>query len=132
MGLLEGPAAQIKVSSYQVKNRGLSVVLEMEDPQFKFRGFAPHSFYVATQTGLDVVSNGIEKISLTPDGEAIRGPIPPQTGPAKLYIEFSSRKTDDALKAMDNMYLWYNFKAVAPLLVQDQVNAEPQVVPIPP
>jgi hypothetical protein len=132
MGLVGGPAAQIKVTSYQVKNRGLSVVLEMDDPQFKFRGFAPHSFYVATQTGLDLVSNGIEKISLTPNGEALRGPIPSQTGPMKLYIDFSSRKTDDALKAMDNMYLWYNFKAVTPLLVQDQEPPAPKEGPASP
>jgi hypothetical protein len=50
----------------------------------------------------------------------------------KLYIDFSSRKTDDALKAMDNMYLWYNFKAVTPLLVQDQEPPAPKEGPASP
>ncbi len=111
------PAARIKVESYQVRDRGVSVVVELEDSQYKFRGFNPYAFSLASQTGLEVVSSRIERVSLSPDGEPLHGAFPSQTGPVKLYVEFKSHKTDDALRQMDNLYLWYNLRAVAPVLV---------------
>jgi hypothetical protein len=114
-GFSMGPAARIKVEGYHVQDRRLSVVLDLEDQEYKFRGFNPYAFSLASQTGFDVVSTGIAKASLTPDGDPLRGAFPTQTGPVKLYLDFTSNKTDDALKGMDNLYLWYNLKAVAPV-----------------
>jgi hypothetical protein len=93
----------------------VSVVVELSDPIYKFRGFNPYAFSLATQTGMEVVSSRIEKISLSPNGEVLRGSFPSQIGPVKLYLDFKSHKTDEALRGMDNLYLWYNLKAVAPL-----------------
>lgn len=109
------PAASIKVESYQVRDRGISVVLDLSDPVYKFRGFNPYAFSLATQTGMEVVSARIEKVSLAPDGDFLRGTFPSQAGPVKLYLAFKSHKTDEALRGMDNLYLWYNLKPVVPL-----------------
>lgn len=109
------PAARITVESYQVRDREISVVLDLSDPVYKFRGFNPYAFSLATQTGMEVISARIDKVSLSPDGEFLRGSFPSQTGPVKLYLDFRARKTDEALRAMDNLYLWYNLKPVAPL-----------------
>ena len=109
------PAARMKVEEYQVKDRGISVVLNLEDPLYKFRGFNPYAFSLASQTGLEVVSSRIEKVSLEANGEPLRGAFPSQTGPLKLYLDFKSHKTDDALREMDNLYVWYNLRAVAPV-----------------
>jgi hypothetical protein len=114
-GFSSPPAAHITVESYTVRDRTVSVVLELTDEQHAFRGFNPYAFSLASQTGFDVVSTGIAKASLTPEGEPLRGAFPSQPGPVKLYIDFTSTKTDDALRGMDNLYLWYNLKAVAPL-----------------
>ena len=120
------PAASIKVESYQVRDRGISVVLDLSDPVYKFRGFNPYAFSLATQTGMEVVSARIEKVSLTPDGDFLRGTFPSQAGPVKLYLAFKSHKTDEALRGMDNLYLWYNLKPVVPLR---GVEAAPSVAP---
>lgn len=109
------PAARITVESFQVRDRGISVVLSLADPVYKFRGFNPYAFSLASQTGLEVVSSRIEKVSLAPDGEPLRSSFPSGAEPVRLYVDFKSHKTDDALKGMDNLYLWYNLKPVAPL-----------------
>ncbi len=109
------PAARITVESFQVRDRGISVVLNLADPVYKFRGFNPYAFSLASQTGLEVVSSRIERVSLEPNGEALRSSIPAGTGPVKLYVDFKSHKSDDALNGMDNLYLWYNLKPVIPL-----------------
>ncbi|MEN9846227.1 MAG: hypothetical protein RIS36_1374 [Pseudomonadota bacterium] len=109
------PAARIMVESYQVRDREISVVLDLSDPVYQFRGFNPYAFSLATQTGLEVISDRIEKVSLAPGGEFLRGSFPAQTGPVRLYLNFRSRKTDEVLRGMDNLYLWYNLTAVAPL-----------------
>ena len=64
---------------------------------------------------MEVISARIDKVSLAPDGEFLRGSFPSQAGPVKLYLDFKSHKTDEALRGMDNLYLWYNLKALAPL-----------------
>jgi hypothetical protein len=114
-GFTMEPAARVTVESYQVRDRGISVVLDLSDPIYKFRGFNPYAFSLATQTGMEVISARIDKVSLAPDGEFLRGSFPSQAGPVKLYLDFKSHKTDEALRGMDNLYLWYNLKAVAPL-----------------
>jgi len=126
------PAARITVESYKVQDRGISVVIDLADPVYKFRGFNPYAFSLASQTGLEVVSSRIEKVSLAPDGEALRGTLPSQTDPIKLYVTFKSHKTDDAVKEMDNLYLWYNLRAVVPLRSDGGTSADPSTSPISP
>ena len=126
------PAARISVGSYTVQDRGISVVIDLADPVYKFRGFNPYAFSLASQTGLEVISSRIEKVSLAPDGEALRGALPSQTGPIKLYVTFKSHKTDDALKGMDNLYLWYNLRAIVPLRGDGGSSAGPARAPTSP
>ena len=116
-GFSTEPAARIKVESYQVNERQISIVLDLEDPQYQFRGFNPYAFSLASQTGLEVISGRIEKVSLSPDGEPLRGSLPSGPGPLRLYLQFKSHKSDEALKTMDNLYLWYNLKPVIPVRI---------------
>jgi hypothetical protein len=126
------PAARIAVESYQVRDRGVSVVLELSDPVYKFRGFNPYAFSLATQTGMEVVSARIEKVSLARDGDFLRGSFPSGTGPVKLYVDFKSHKTDEALRGMDNLYLWYNLKPIVPLRVVERAPTDvPKVEVVP-
>jgi hypothetical protein len=126
------PAARIAVESYQVRDRGVSVVLELSDPVYKFRGFNPYVFSLATQTGMEVVSARIEKVSLARDGDFLRGSFPSGTGPVKLYVDFKSHKTDEALRGMDNLYLWYNLKPIVPLRVVERAPTDvPKVEVVP-
>jgi hypothetical protein len=45
--------------------------------------------------------------------------LPTAPGPLKLYLDFTSNKTEESLKGLDNMYLWYNLKALMPLKIEE-------------
>ena len=119
-GFSVSPAADIKVEKWEAQNHGVSVVLELRDPQYHFRGFNPYAFSLKSQTGFPV-STGIAKVSLAPGGEQLSGVLPMAPGPINLYVEFVSNKTEESLKTLDNMYLCYNLKAVLPLKVSESV-----------
>jgi len=117
------PAARIKVEKVEARNHGLAVVLEVSDPQYKFRGFNPYAFSLASQTGF-AISSGIPKVSLGLDGEPLKLPLPSEPGPLRLYLNFPSNKTEEALKKLDNLYLWYNIKALVPLVLDPQKDSK--------
>jgi hypothetical protein len=121
-GFSVSPAADIKVEKWEAQNHGVSLVLELSDTQHHFRGFNPYAFSLKSQTGFPV-SSGIAKVSLSPGGEQLSGVLPMAPGPIKLYIEFLSNKTEESLKTLDNMYLWYNLKALLPLKMEGDVSS---------
>jgi hypothetical protein len=50
----------------------------------------------------------------------------------KLYVDFKSHKTDEALRGMDNLYLWYNLKPIVPLRVVERAPTDvPKVEVVP-
>lgn len=127
-GFSLAPAAEIKVEKWEAENRRVSVVLQLNDPLYHFRGFNPYAFSLKSQTGFPV-STGIAKVSLTPGGEQLSGVLPSSPGPIHLYLEFTSNKTDESLRKLDNMYLWYNLKGLLPLAIEGGGSSasEPQI-----
>lgn len=116
-GLQTTPAPHITVQRCEARNHGLSVVVELNDLQYKFRGFNPYAFSLRSQTGFDEVSSGIEKVSIEPGGAELTGPLSPEPNPVVLRIDFKSNKTQEALQILDNMYLWYNLRPLFPVKV---------------
>jgi hypothetical protein len=61
--------------------------------------------------------------SLVPDGKEFASAIVSHDGaPRSLYLTFSSGKTAAALKALDNVWLWYQFQplvAIGPELIAE-------------
>ena len=117
LGLQAAPAPHIKVQSCEARNHGLSVLLEFSDPQYKFRGFNPYAFSLRSQTGFDEISIGITKVSMEPGGEELTGPLASEPNPVTLRVDFKSNKTQESLQSLDNMYLWYNLRALFPVKV---------------
>lgn len=116
-GFSVAPAAHIQIQQWEAKNHGVAVTLELSDTRYHFRGFNPYAFSLKSQTGFPV-STGVAKVSLTPGGEQLTGVLPTSPGPIQLYLEFTSNKTEESLKTLDNMYLWYNLKPLIPLNVE--------------
>lgn len=114
-GLQKAPAPRVTIQSCEAQNHGVSIVLELTDAQYKFRGFNPYAFSLRSQTGFDDISNGISKIVYEPGGEEVTGPLSPESSPVKVRINFKSNKTQEALAELDNVYLWYNLKALFPV-----------------
>ena len=118
-GLQTGPAPHITVQSSEAQNHGVSVVLELTDVQYKFRGFNPYAFSLRSQTGFDI-SSGVAKVSFEPGGEEVTGPLAPEPSTVKLRITFKSNKTQEALVSLDNVYLWYNLKTLFPVTLRPE------------
>jgi len=117
----EPPAASVAVKSVTVSDYLIKVELEVEDREYKFRGFHPMAFSVKSKTGFPI-ANSLTSISLTPDGTNLLGPLYSKDGaPQTLFLTFSSGKTAAALRGLDNVWLWYQFQpllAISPQMLQ--------------
>jgi hypothetical protein len=111
--LHQPPVAQVTVKQVQVSDRQIRVELEVEDREYLFRGFTPAAFSIASKTGFRQIE-GLVSVSPNPDGKEIMPFIVSKDGAAtRLYLTFSSSKSESALRGLDNMWLWYK---LAPLL----------------
>jgi hypothetical protein len=111
--LHQPPVAQVTVKQVQVSDRQIRVELEVEDREYLFRGFTPAAFSIASKTGFRQIE-GLVSVSPNPDGKEILPFIVSKDGaPTRLYLTFSSSKSESALRGLDNMWLWYK---LAPLL----------------
>ena len=108
------PSAQVVVEKCVASDHRISVEVSVTDQEHHFRGFNPMAFTIKTETG-HVVSTHLLKVSLSPEGEPLQGPLPDAPGPLTLYLQFRSNKNGDVLSSLDNMWLWYNFKALMPV-----------------
>jgi hypothetical protein len=120
--LNQPPATKVSVKSVNVADYSIKVELQVEDSVYKFRGFHPVAFSLKTKTGF-TVSNSLTSASLVPDGKEFASAIVSHDGaPRSLYLTFSSGKTAAALKALDNVWLWYQFQplvAIGPELIAE-------------
>lgn len=112
--LQASPSAEVVVEKCEAAEHRLFLAIQLTDVEHHFRGFNPMAFTVKTQTG-HVVSTHLLKVSLSPDGDPLKGPLPSGPGPQRLYVEFRSNKTGEVLSSLDNMWLWYNFKPLMPI-----------------
>ncbi len=115
------PAASIAIRSVSVADYSIKVELEVEDRTYKFRGFHPVAFSIKTKTGFPV-ANALTSVALNPDGSGVVGGLSSSDGaPRALFLTFSTGKTAAALKGLDNVWLWYQFKpllAITPAMLQ--------------
>ena len=113
--LKEPPAAKVDIKKVTVTDYKLHIELAVEDREFKYRGFQPAFFSVASKNGFQRLE-GIEAVSLQPDKKEIIAMIDSRDGaPTSLYLSFSSNKTESALRSMDNLWLWYKYEPLLPL-----------------
>ena len=79
------------------------------------------AFSVASQTGFEQFSTEIVRIARTPEGKKGEVSFPLTKAdfeaPITLYLEFATNKTDEVLKKLDNMWLWYHQVSLVPLRV---------------
>jgi hypothetical protein len=114
--LKQPPAAKVEIRNVAFADYKLRIELALEDREFKYRGFQPAAFSVASKNGFQRVE-GIESLSEQPDKKEIVGMISSKDGaPTTLYLSFSSSKTESALRAMDNLWLWYKLTPILPLM----------------
>lgn len=103
------PAAKVEVVSVDPREHGISVIIRAHDTATRLRGFNPMAFSVASQTGYPISSELI-RISFYPGGEEFRGFLPDASDTVSLTLDFRSNKTQEVLRSMDNMWLWYNLQ----------------------
>jgi hypothetical protein len=124
------PAAKIEVLKMTPRDHGLAVVVKVEDPEHRLRGFNPLAFSVASQTGYPI-STELSEVSLYPNSERFNGFLPETSEAVSFSLEFRSNKTEEVLRSLDNMWLWYNLKPLTRLNPPLQDSVPPQASPAP-
>jgi hypothetical protein len=101
------PAAKVTLRTVDVSDYKITVTLVLEDHEYDFRGLQPQAFFIASQTG-SLQSTRLLSASQQLGKEERVGFIKADgTQSATLYLTFSSSKTADVLRGLDNMWLWY-------------------------
>jgi hypothetical protein len=118
--LQQPPAAEVSVARVWTADYSIKVELSVKDPEYQFRGFNPAAFSIASKTGF-AISQQLVAASDGPDGKGIL--VDFQQGRAQqgdenarpLYLTFRSTKSGDALRSLDNMWLWYKLAPLLPI-----------------
>jgi hypothetical protein len=118
--LQQPPTVHIAVTRVWTSDYLIKVEVALEDSEYHFRGFNPAAFSIASKTGFSQ-SQELLAASRTPDGKDILGavefnPADPAAGERQvIFLTFRSSKTADALRALDNMWLWYKLTPLVPI-----------------
>lgn len=113
--LHQPPAAKVTVKQVQISDYKVRLELEVEDKEFHYRGFTPAAFSVASKTGFRQVE-GLESVSQSPDKKEIIAFVSTPNGEStRLYLTFATSKTENSLRGLDNMWLWYKLQPLAPI-----------------
>jgi hypothetical protein len=112
------PSALVSLESVNIADRTIQLKLNVEDQEYHFRGFNIAAFSIASKTGF-AQSEKLLSASLRADGAETLSEIPTNSGdPRSVYLTFATNKSAEALRAADNLWLWY--KAVPLMPISDQ------------
>lgn len=115
------PSAVVSLESVNIADRTIQLKLNVQDHEYHFRGFNISAFSIASKTGF-AQSEKLLSASLRPDGAETLSEIPTNSGdPRSVYLTFATNKSAEALRAADNLWLWY--KAVPLIPISDQTKA---------
>lgn len=115
------PSAVVSLESVNIGDRTIQLKLNVEDHEYHFRGFNITAFSIASKTGF-TQSEKLLSASLRPDGAETLSEIPTNSGdPRSVYLTFATNKSAEALRAADNLWLWY--KAVPLMPISDQAKS---------
>jgi hypothetical protein len=114
------PAAPVSLDSVNIADRSIQLKLTVEDHEYRFRGLNIAAFSIASKTGF-TQSERLLSASLRPDGTETLSEIPTSSGdPRSVYLTFATTKSAEALRAADNLWLWY--KAVPLMPISDRAK----------
>lgn len=106
---LEGlkPAPEITIVSAAMKDdKTLSVVLDLEDKEYEFRGFQPLFFHLAGEKGV-VVSEGVKVFDPAKPEDDIKFGLQQSDQKVKLQLDFQCTRNAEGMKKLEDLYLWY-------------------------
>lgn len=111
------PAPEITLISTSVKDDIATIVLQIKDEDYKFRGFQPIHFSLAGERFLESPGQLAGVISQSPSEATLgthmkiegdpRFQLPYSDKPLELTLEFQCTRSGDALTALQDLWLWY-------------------------
>ena len=109
------PSAVVSLESMNIADRTIQLKLKVEDREYLFRGFNIAAFSIASKTGF-AQSERLLSASLRPDGAETLSEMPTNSGdPQSVYLTFATNKSAEALRASDNLWLWYKAVPLMPI-----------------
>jgi hypothetical protein len=130
------PAAQIEVLRAETAPQRVFISLLVEDKNYKFRGFHPIFFRLASDAQTPLAPYPLA-VKVNEQQTALQSPLPLSAEKLTLRLEFESSRSPSELAALEDVYLWYrgvkiakiNFEKPSELLSQSNpvgpANATP-------
>jgi hypothetical protein len=130
------PAAQIEVLRAETAPQRVFISLLVEDKNYKFRGFHPIFFRLASDAQTPLAPYPLA-VKVNEQQTALQSPLPISAEKLTLRLEFESSRSPSELAALEDVYLWYrgvkiakiNFEKPSELLSQSNpvgpANATP-------
>jgi hypothetical protein len=101
------PAAAITGVQASIKDKNtVSLSLDVEDKEYKLRGFQPMHFSLAGEKRAPVCEE-VTKAVIKGESEDRSYILPETPDKLALEIEFKCERDEEALKKLEDLYLWY-------------------------
>ncbi len=120
------PAAEISILQTIVADKELTLVVELKDPSYSFRGFVPAAFKIAGETGT-IIAPIPKKVTENLSEKDLFLGIPTTSEPITLKLIFETDRTAENLIRLQDLYLYYRAYQALPLTFKDAtiIKSEP-------
>ena len=121
------PSVKVELVSIEANQQTVIMVVNLHDPDFKFRGFNPRAFMLAGEGGRPV-STTMAKVSevggKSDDVNDLSG-----RSDVKLKLQFEIDRSAEDLRQLQDLWLWYQFSKI--IYISPSLNADQSPKPTP-
>lgn len=116
--------AEITVRSVAIAAPKVIVTLTVRDEQGNFRGFRPVAFFLASERAFPITRQP-EAVKLEGDPRDLRLRLPHDMTEAVLTVEFSTDRSSEDLRRLEDAYLWYGTNRLTKLDLKGALTLPP-------
>jgi hypothetical protein len=124
------PAPTLVVHHAETKDSKLLLKLDATDTTYKFRGFHPVFFHLASNLRTPLADRPL-RVTKQGEPDDILFELPRGTGPITLQLEFETNRTQQDLAALEDLFLWYRGAKIAKITFAPSAALEVPPTPTP-
>jgi len=100
------PPADIALKTVTISDKRVTLSLAVRDETAHFRGFRPVAFFLASERAFPIARRP-EVAAIAGDTRDVRLRFPRDRSDAELSLVFSTDRTSEDLRRLEDVYLWY-------------------------
>lgn len=124
------PNAEVKIESVTIGDNEASVTLKVHDKENALRAFDPSNISLGTPKHAPISE---DLLSVSVNGSKL-GPldrITPSSSPVTLTLQFKTPRSEEQMRRLQEVVLWYRNTMLATLSFKDAVSTKPTPAPTP-